>query len=465
MLNKKNVKGALLALVLANPFIASGAGFDNIYVIGDSLSDQGNLFHATESSGFGIPATDHYWEGRFANGEIWSGILASRMGITLEPSLFLNGTLDYRCIDEGSDCGTNFADGGARTDYNRVEDDNSKPLPVPYLVHEGFFPEDAFPWTLEAQVAAFASRGATGPDALYVVFAGANDLSDLISMVATCYSGHAVFCGGRGDPAVTIPLVLGGINNAIATFVAAGARDILVPNIPNLGVIPAITPFGQDFVALATGLSAQYNLALDGVLAGWEAAGVNIIRFDSFSLLTEVVETPETFGFSNAEESCYDGFVVANPSATECDTPDSYVFWDVEHPTAAFHAFMAERVMGAIVVDILDDLELMVMELVEEPELAAALSRKLDKARKNIAHQNGHKHHRKHHHMHDRHQHKHGKHHRKYGKHHRKHHKPLQGFVRMVKKRVSGDAAHTLIQRAKTIKSLLKSEHGHSDFR
>lgn len=396
MLNRKYVIAALLALAIASPIVASGAGFDNIYVIGDSLSDQGNLFYATEFlTGSGIPADDHYWEGRFADGEIWAGVLADRMDITLEPSIFNfeEGTIDYECVDDGSDCGTNFAHGGARTDYNRVEDDSTKPHPVPYLGQGGVLPEDEFPWTIDTQVAAFATRGITGPDALYVVFSGANDLSDLISMVAACQTVSPLFCQDRGLPGKAIPVVLTGINNAIDTFAAAGARDILVPNMPNLGVIPAIIPFGQGFIDLATTLTAQYNQALDAMLelaqAKWEGQ-VNIIRFDTFSLITEVVTDPEAFGFSNAAEPCYTGFVEPDldGTETECDAPDSYVFWDIEHPTAAFHAFLADRVMAAIVIDILDDLGQQVSGLDAKKGVKASLNAKLDGAMRALTDEN-----------------------------------------------------------------------------
>jgi phospholipase/lecithinase/hemolysin len=183
---------------------------------------------------------------------------------------------------------------------------------------------------------------------------------------------------------VAIPVVLSGISDAIATFVAAGARDILVPNMPNLGVIPAITPFGQDFIDLATALSAEYNQAFDAMLAQWEGQ-VNIIPFDTFALITNVVKDPEASGFSNATEACYEGFVAPNPTAQECDDPDSFVFWDVEHPTAAFHAFLADRVMAAIVLDILDDLGQQVSELDVRDQLKNVLNNKLDGASQKLA--------------------------------------------------------------------------------
>ncbi len=369
MLNRKDVKTALLALAIASPIGASGAGFENIYVVGDSLSDQGNLFIE-----IGVPG-DPYWQGRFADGEVYTDALAETLGINLTPS---------------SLGGNNFADGGARTDYHVVEDDNVKPFPVNYLGQGGSLDEDQYPWTLNAQVETFVLRGEkTGPDALYVVFAGANDLSDLITMVALCSPGTVfeVFCQGRGNPAETIPVVVSGINNAIAAFVEAGARYILVPNMPNLGVIPAATETDAiipGFSDLATSLSSSYNEAFEGMLAGWEASGVNIIRFDTYSLITSVVATPEAFGFLNAAEPCFTGFV-GEPGVV-CNDPDSYVFWDKEHPTAAFHAFLAEQIADQIKLPIvLADLDKQVSELNTKKGVKVSLNDKLDGAWKLIA--------------------------------------------------------------------------------
>ena len=124
------------------------------------------------------------------------------------------------------------------------------------------------------------------------------------------------------------------------------------------------------------------------MLAGWEAGGVNIIHFDTFSLITEVVESPEAFGFSNAAEPCYEGFVEPNPTAQECDDPDAYVFWDIEHPTAAFHAFLADRIMSAIVLDILDDLGQQVSGLNAKNGVRISLNNKLDGAMRLLADEN-----------------------------------------------------------------------------
>jgi phospholipase/lecithinase/hemolysin len=53
---------ALVGTRLA-PAGALAEPYSSVYVLGDSLSDQGNLFQATLSvTGSGIPADDHYFQ-------------------------------------------------------------------------------------------------------------------------------------------------------------------------------------------------------------------------------------------------------------------------------------------------------------------------------------------------------------------------------------------------------------------
>lgn len=370
MSNRMNLKTALLSLAMLSPIGASADAFDNMYVIGDSLSDQGNLFSVT-----GVPNTRFYYDGRFANGEVYAGFLAQKLGVTLIPS---------------NSAGNNFANGGARTDYHVVDLDSTKPFPVE-LLGQGGTVNDPPPWSLNGQVETFQGWNITDPDALYVVFAGSNDLVDLTTMVALCNIGVSdLFCLGRGDPKTAFTTVIGGINDAIAGFVAAGATDILVPNLPNLGVVPGIKAILiPGFSDLATSLSGDYNAAFSTMLAGWED-DVNIIPFDTFSLLTEVVASPAAFGFANATEACYSGFVgPVDPDAeqqpTVCENPDAYVFWDYEHPTTAFHAFLADRMLAAMVPDILEYLKQQVSELEDQDKIGSGFHKKLDSTSKKLA--------------------------------------------------------------------------------
>jgi phospholipase/lecithinase/hemolysin len=297
-------------VVLGFPPAAVSALFTNVHVIGDSLSDQGNLFAATASlGGPALPASDHYSSGRFSNGPAYTDYLAQRLQIPLQPS-FQNGT--------------NFAYGGARTTYNVVEQS----------VPGGIFPDAAFPWTLNSEVQAFRARGIHDPGALYIVWSGSNDIADLTRS------------GGANSGAVIGGLVTG-ILDAIDAFQDAGARRILVPNVPDLGLTPAffLNP-NPNAAPAATFFSAQFNNALHAALAS--VTDVEIIELDTFSWLRDLVSNPGAFGLTNVTFPCYNGFVAPNPSGVECPNPDEFLFWDLVHPTTVVHSILADFALAAV---------------------------------------------------------------------------------------------------------------------
>ena len=102
-----------------------------IYVFGDSLSDPGNVFKASQGQ---FPPSPPYFRGRYADGLIWTEYLAQQLKLNANPD-------------------TNFAYGGATTG-------NSQQVPLGLL----------------AQIDRYrASHSSTSNNALYIIWAGAND--------------------------------------------------------------------------------------------------------------------------------------------------------------------------------------------------------------------------------------------------------------------------------------------------
>ena len=123
---RKTLCLGLLALMLAIPSVVAASQFSHIVVFGDSLSDTGNLYALDPSS---VPASKYY-QGRFSNGPVWVEYLA-------EADL-LDATL------------VNNAYGGASTDGSS-------------------------PPGLQVQVSTYTATADVLPDALYVIWIGAND--------------------------------------------------------------------------------------------------------------------------------------------------------------------------------------------------------------------------------------------------------------------------------------------------
>src|SRR5690606_32176832 len=96
-----------------------------------------------------------------------------------------------------------------------------------------------------------ANGGRADPNALYTVWGGANDL-------------FAV--AGGADPATTIGGAVTAQVGIIGTLQNAGARYILVPTIPDLGVTPQFRAGGAANMAAGTQLATTYNTALYGAI-------------------------------------------------------------------------------------------------------------------------------------------------------------------------------------------------------
>lgn len=295
----------LLLAVLLNVSGATAAGFTDMVVIGDSLSDQGNVFII--SSGAVPPAeyTDGTNFGRFTNGLNYIDYLSSALSLTVTPSLA---------------GGSNYATGGARTDSASI----GGVLIGPFSL-------------LDQRDTYVGSLGASGadPKALHVVWGGSNDLTDII---------ETVIADPTFDPFPSVENAINNIADVIGSLAAANAKSLLIPNVPNMGLVPLITGGGPP-VADATALSAVFNTGLAAAIDDIATLfpDTNLFEFDTFGLLTDAFLDPSAFGFTNVTDACYSEFVV--PGGTSCANPDEFLSWDGFHPTTATHRIIAEQVV------------------------------------------------------------------------------------------------------------------------
>ena len=289
-------RGVLALAVLASASSAAVASYSEVVFFGDSLSDTGNLYASTCNT---IPASPPYDNGRFSNGPLWSERLAAALGGSATPSLF---------------GGTNYACAGATVmDFGR---------PTPEIPQElGMY---------------FAKTGGVASsNALYVILGGANDINDAGKNPATA--------------GANIVMAATAVDSMVEALYAAGARNILVGNLPNIGLTPQAVAGGPAVVAGATALSQLFNATLEGLLAGSEAkdTGLDLDLLDLYGLMNSAVANPSAYGFTNVTDPCYNGAVGAG-GGTVCASPDSYLFWDAFHPSTVAHSLIADTALRAV---------------------------------------------------------------------------------------------------------------------
>lgn len=298
----RSLLAAALAVASA-PALAQDDTFSQTVFFGDSLSDAGFFRPLLVQQNPQAAVL-----GRFTTnpGLVWSEYLADTYGTDASPAWGATGMAPQ------PGTGSNYAVGGARVGQDTVG-------------ALGFTP------SLSTQLGAYltATGGQADPDALYSVWGGANDL---FAVAAAPDQAQQII-----GAAVTAQV---GIVGALQ---GAGARYVLVPSIPDIGLAP---DFNGSAVGSAQGttLAATYNAALYGALA---QNGLSVIPVDTFNFLREVVADPASYGFANVtDRACQppgSSSLTCNPANfISPDAGSSYLFADGVHPTSRAHELVAD---------------------------------------------------------------------------------------------------------------------------
>jgi outer membrane lipase/esterase len=306
------INGARTTAVLCLGFalVAGSANamlISQLVIFGDSLADTGNNAALVDLGLFGVPPGSRtatpipdssfipdlpYATNRYSNGPVWTDQFAAALGLSAANSLA---------------GGTNFAFGGALTGPGGQ---------VPSLLN---------------QVGQFlgATGGIAPSSALYVVQGGGNDARQVFETAAL---------GGNPGPLITN--YANNVTSILATLETAGARNILLFDVPDIGKVPAITALGIPASLLASGLAAQMNLDLLAMLPP-PSPGVDIRFVDLYGLLDSLTQNPGASGFTDVTTACAaDLACISDPTTT--------FFWDGLHPTTAGASLIADAALAAI---------------------------------------------------------------------------------------------------------------------
>jgi phospholipase/lecithinase/hemolysin len=320
----------LVALSFPNASAVPLRVYDSFYVFGDSLADIGNVLITSQRLSIDPappPSTSPhrtYYRGRFSNGPVafeylWQLVSGSRPESSGGLKPFMAAPI---LAPRGA---VNFAFGGTGTRYISQT------------------PGGLYAPGLKGQVELFRAalqRRAPSKGALYAIVTGSNDYRD-----------------DQFNEPMSPPDVVGNIVDAVETLYRVGARDVMVLNMPDLGLLPGAGGPGSP----ESELSAVHNLLLANALATLAAQrpSLRLTHVDinqAFALLPpgmdlstpalDVMFPPETLPPGFRMSLC----LFIDP-ATCVDVPtfntnSAFLFWDVVHPTTDGH-----RVLGQYLYD------------------------------------------------------------------------------------------------------------------
>jgi len=289
---KKSVLALSLAIVLGAAHGEAAAQFNSFYFLGDSLTDAG-----TYGARFTVNP-----------GLIWAQDFGAKYGVTVTP------------WNQG---GVDAAQGGARV---------TQPSP--------FTPPGAPQRPLSVQIdQLLAATPNLDPKTLYSVWIGADDI---FVNIAAAQAGQITPAQLQANVATAATQTL----QQIARLRDAGARTIVVFNMPDIGQTPAGR--ATDPASLSA-LSGLFNSTLQ---AGLASLNVNIIPVNIFGLLNEAIANPAAFGLTNVTlPACTTASAINCTTATLVapNADKNFLFADATgHATPATNQIIADVVASEI---------------------------------------------------------------------------------------------------------------------
>lgn len=241
--------GAAAAAVLVAQTVAAsaaaqeGPSISQVVVLGDSFSDNGNLYARTANP---LPP---YWQGRMSNGPVTVEQLAQRLGVPLSDFAWAGATTG---VGNGVDGGT-------------VDDLGAFGLPGMTTAFQDLLADNS-----------------VDPNALYVLWGGGNDLT-------------AAFANPAEANAI-IGKAVANLATMTVMLQTLGATRILVLNLQDFAKSPGFLNEDPQIRYFITQGILAFNQALKANLP------LGVHYFDTFSLYTDIIADPGEYGLSNVTD-------------------------------------------------------------------------------------------------------------------------------------------------------------------
>ena len=300
-----------LATIIAASLGACNSGAHNtvnqpskeFIAFGDSLTDNGNLFKATQGM---MPTSPTWYEGRFSNDKIWVEDLIESLN-ALTPN-------QYSLYDQ--------AYGGATS--GSVSIAGSLPQIKP----------------LQQQVTDWLAGHQVNTNQIYSIWIGGNDF-----MLTNESAGY----------------VANNVKYSVDLLLSKGVKNILILNLPNIATAPNFGTLPSNVRQVLAQKVANYNQDLSIIFSNaiYES---NVKVIDIAQKFNDVLQNPTSYGFSNLnvsgscrsttgyslplnESEFFSYFTSAHAIS---NNTNEYVFYDPLHPTGIIHKIIANYVFNEI---------------------------------------------------------------------------------------------------------------------
>lgn len=286
---------------------------DRIIVLGDSLSDNQNMYNASQ---WRLPQRESWFLGHFTNYKVWVEYLSEKAHLPLY----------------------NWAVGGAGTEeVNPSTGALPDPL-IPIVPKQFYLPgmvEQANSWQQYMKVA----KNYQVEKSLFFIMIGGNDIISY------------------GTP---LQNMLAAQEKTLETLLSAGVKHIIVMNLVDVSKAPVFEfPDKKGKQAEVAAKVMQYNAGLQELVyrlsIKYAAQSVHIRLFDTAALLEKLLAHPEQYGITNTTQSCLAidtvssfNYMQKQKPRAACQNPEEYVFWDTLHPTTRIHKILADALFEVI---------------------------------------------------------------------------------------------------------------------
>ncbi len=277
--------------IWTNDAASQPAKINKVIVFGDSVSDNQNLYNATQ---WVVPNKDSYFRGHFTNGKVWDEYLTDNLNLP-----------NY-----------NWAVAGAAADD--------------YYVVPG----------VTSQVDSYLKYMRSAPNykpanSLVTMLIGGNDLVNYNRTVDSIIAN---------EQQALENLIGSGVRNILI---------LNVPDLSKAPKFKYVTDGAAQAAAVGAQVN-ELNIKLAQLRDSLQAkygSTLNIKLYDTRAKVDEMFINPAAYGKTNTTDSCLDlnqsstsDYAKSTPVRAICTDADAFVFWDLLHPTTHSHRVIADGV-------------------------------------------------------------------------------------------------------------------------